>query len=248
LVNGRVLDIAAVGGALRQLIARTEILETRALVAVSDAVATFRVLRLPSSSADSNVSAAVAREFSLDPERMSIRWVDVLSDEDERRIYAVAWDRILVRNAIEAVRAAGLDPAVADLKSACIARTVVEPACVVVDLTAEAAELVLIDRNLPQVWQPVRLNASAGDGVGSALVAPLRSVLRFYKRRRDTSFDPAAPILICSEQTLPTSSMSGLAQAVGHPVLSLPLPARVPTDVRHATYVTCLGLIMRRTT
>jgi hypothetical protein len=246
LVDGRVLDVSAVGGALRQLVARAEIMETHALVAVSDALATFRVLRLPRSAGDQNVGAAVARELPLDPERMSIRWVDVPTDEDERRIYAVAWDRALVKNVTDALKVAGLEPTLVDLKSACIARTVPESACVVVDLTAEPVEIVLIDRNLPQVWHSVRLNVPAGGDLGAALVGPLKSVVRFYKRRRDTSFDPAAPILISAEHSLPSASTSGLLQSIGHPVTNLPLPARVPPDVRHATFLTCIGLIMRR--
>ncbi|HYM67278.1 MAG TPA: hypothetical protein VEW68_08315, partial [Patescibacteria group bacterium] len=43
IVNGKIVDAQGVAGALRQLVARTEIQENRALVAVSDALATFRV-------------------------------------------------------------------------------------------------------------------------------------------------------------------------------------------------------------
>jgi hypothetical protein len=31
-----------------------------------------------------------------------------------------------------------------------------------------------------------------------------------------------------------------------HPVRELPIPARVPHDIRYTTYLTCLGLLMRR--
>src|SRR5215472_17443401 len=104
LVDGRVLDSAAVGGALRQLLARTEIAESRALLTASDAVATFRVLRLPASSTDYAVGSAIARELPLHPERMSIRWVDVPTDDDERRIFAVGWDGALIKSVTDAAR------------------------------------------------------------------------------------------------------------------------------------------------
>ena len=39
LVDGKVIDVSAVGSALRQLLARTEIHETKALIAASDGVA-----------------------------------------------------------------------------------------------------------------------------------------------------------------------------------------------------------------
>jgi len=246
LVDGRVFDVEAVGGALRMLVARSEVTTNRAMIAVSDAVATFRVMALPKSARDADVEAAVARELPLDPERMSIRWLDIPYDGDLRRVYAVAWDRELVRNITSAVRAAGLEPGPVDLKSACLARTVPEPSCILVDLSSDPAELFLFDGSMPQVWSTHHVDIAAGGDPGPALVAPLKSMLRYYKRRRDTNFDPASPVLFSSEQPLSATSIGRLQHAVGHPVTHLPMPPRVPAEIRHATFLTCLGLIMRR--
>ncbi len=247
LVEGRVANVEAVGAALRMLIARSEVTTNRAMIAASDAVATFRVIAMPKASRDAEVEAAVAREFPMDPERMSIRWLDIPHDGDERRVYAVAWDRGLVRNITNAVRAAGLEPGVVDLKSACLARTAPETSCVIVDLSTDPTEMVLVDGSMPQVWSSFKIQAAPGADVSPALVAPLKSILRYYKRRRDTQFDPASPVLISSEQPLPHTSIGRLEQIVGHPVTHLPMPPRVPPEIRHATFLTCLGLIMRRT-
>lgn len=247
LVDGRVLDDQAVGSALRMLLARSEVTATRAVIAASDAVATFRVMSLPKAGRNADVEAAVAREFPLDPERMSIRWFDIPFDGDERRIYVVAWDRALVRSVTNAVRAAGLEPGAVDLKSACIARIAPEASCIVIDLASDPVDMVLIDGSMPRVWSSFRLSITPGADVAPALLPPLKSMLRYYKRRRDTSFDPASPVLISSEQPMPHSSLSHLEQSVGHPVTHLPMPPRVPAEIRHATFLTCLGLMMRRT-
>lgn len=247
LIDGRVLDVPAVGAALRQLLARTEIQETRAIIAASDSVATFRVLKLPPSTTDDAVDGAVAKELPMDPQRMATSWFDLHTGEDQRLVYAVSWDRSLVKNITDAAKTAGLDALAVDLKSACIARTVAAPSCVVLDMSSDPVEIVLIDGHVPQVWQTVRVDGAMGDGLGQALVAPLRTVLRFYKRRRDTEFGSGAPILISGEQMLPTQVTNTLAEALDHPVQALPMPARVTPDVRYPTYLTCLGLIMRRT-
>ena len=246
LVDGKVVDVNGVGAALRQLLARTGIEETRALVAASDAVATFRVLRLASTATDQDVDGAVARELPLDPERMSTRWLDVSSGQDDRLVYALSWDRLQVKNITDAARLAGLDPVAVDMKSACIARAVAKRACVVLDISANPAEIVLIDGHVPQVWHSFRLDTDVGDDIVPALSAPLRTVLRFYKRRRDTEFDPTAPILIASDQVLSSWATHYLSQQLEHPVVPLALPARVPPETRYATYLTCLGLLMRR--
>jgi hypothetical protein len=247
LVDGRIVDVNAVGSALRQLLARTEIEESRALIAASDAVATFRVLKLPPAASDQDVDVAVARELPLDPERMSTQWLDVSSGQGHRLVYAVSWDRLLIKAITDAARFAGLDPVAVDMKSACVARAVAQPACVVVDMASNPAEIVLIDDHIPQVWHSFRLDVEVGDDIAPALTGPLRTVLRFYKRRRDTEFEPTAPILIAGEQVLASRATTTLSQQLAHPVVPLPIPARVSPEIRYATYLTCLGLLMRRT-
>jgi hypothetical protein len=245
LVDGKVMDVGAVGAALRQLLARTEIHETKALIAASDAVATFRVFKVPTAATDTDIDAFVARELPLDPERMSTRWIDVSATTAYRVVYAVCWDRSLIKGITDAARHAGLDPIVVDLKSACVARTVAAPACVVLDTVSSPAEIVLIDGHAPQVWHSFRLDVAVDD-IGPALAGPLSTVLHFYERRRDTEFEPSAPILVAGEQGLTSRATAMLSQQLEHPVLPLPVPARVPQEIRFATYLTCLGLLMRR--
>jgi len=245
LVGGRVIDTEAVGAALRVLVTRSEVTTNRATIAASDALATFRVLTLQKSARDSDVEAAIARELPLEPSRMSIRWFDVPEAGARRRVFAVAWDRAEVRNLTNAVRAAGLEPGAVDLKSACLARIAPEPECIIVDLSSDTAQLFLIDGYVPSVWSSFAFERGADHAGG--LVRPLRSMLRYYGRRRDTAFTRESPVLISTEQPLAASSIARLEEVLQHPVTYLPPPGRVPSDIRHATFLTCLGLIMRRT-
>ena len=246
LVEGKIRDVPAVASALRQLLARTEINDTRALIAVSDSLATFRVLKLQPAATDEEVDALVTRELQMDPQRMSTQWLDVTDGHPYRLVYAVAWDRSLIKGVVDAARLAGLDPVAVDLKSTCVARAVAEHACVVLDTTTNPAEIVLIDGHVPQVWRSFRLDVAAGDEIGPFLAAPLRTVLSFYERRRDTEFSPSAPILVAGEQSLSARASVALSKLLEHPVVPLPIPARVPAETRFATYLACLGLLMRR--
>jgi hypothetical protein len=243
-VGGKVLDPAGVGSAIRQLLARTEIHETRAMIAANDIVASFRVLRVPPTTTDLSVDAVVAREFPLDAERIGAKWVEVDRNANYRTIYATAWDRSLVRNVIAAAKAGGLEPVVLDLKSACIARTVPIPSCVVVDVAVDRVDVVLIDEHIPHVWQSFDLNVPIGEDIAPALTGPLRTVLRYYDRQNAGRFG-ASPILISGDQIPSSQVMASLASALRHPVEPLPSPPRVP-DIRYGTYLTCLGLLMRR--
>src|SRR4029077_3506305 len=151
IVGGRIVDPGAVATALRQLLARTEINETRAVLAASDSIATFRVLRFPPATTDQAIDSAVAKELPLDPERMATRWLALDLTDHYRAIYAVAWDRSLVKNLTDAAKGAGLEATAVDLKSACVARVVALPSCVVLDMTSNPVDIILIDDYVPQV-------------------------------------------------------------------------------------------------
>jgi hypothetical protein len=246
LVNGRVADVSAVSGALRQLLARAEIRETRALVAVNDATASFRVLKLPPATSDEAVDSAVVRELPASPERMSTQWSDVRNDDGGRHVYAVSWDREPVKHAADAARGAGLEPVVLELKSASIARAVPEPSCVVVDMSGSPAEIVVVNDHVPELWHSFEVSAPVAEDIVEELVTPLRQVLRYFSRRRDGHLRASAPILISSDQVVSGRMLLSLSQALGHRVEPFPIPQRVPEEVRHGTYLTCLGLLMRR--
>lgn len=246
IVNGKVNDPNAVGVALKQLLARTEINEARALVAVSDAVATFRVLRMPVAAKDQDISPAVGKALPMDQERIATAWLDLGVVDDHRVVHAVAWDRALVKGATDAVKRAGLEPLAVELKSACLARAVPEPSCVILDLSSNPVEILLVDRNVPQIWNSFELKVPLGDEAVPALAAPLRSVLRFYSRQGESGFGAESPVLISGEQVLPSDLLTRLASLVEQPVAMMPPLARVPPHVRHTTYMACLGLIMRR--
>lgn len=246
VLAGKVARVDAVGQTLKLLLARTEIAESRSLVAVSDSLATFRVLTLPAAATDQAVEAAIAKEFPLDRDRLSIRWTAVPSAATMRIVYAAAWDRAQVKAIGDAVRFAGLEPGVMELKSGALARTVSERSCIVVDLTSSPAEIVLVDGHVPHMWHSFDLSGTPPDELARALAVPLRSVLSFHRRGADIEFDRSSPVLMSAEQTISSQVLSHLAEMIDQPVRLLPPPPRVPQNVRHPTYLACLGLIMRR--
>lgn len=243
--GGRVLNAPAMGQALRQLLARTEISTTRALIAANDAIASFRVATFPTTASDGEIDAAVRSLLPVGSARMALRQVEVRTGLDERTVYATVWDRSLVQPIADTARQAGLEPVVVDLKSLCVARAIEARSCILLDLSTEAHEVVLIDEHVPRVWHTFKAN-SDGD-LAQSLAIGLKPVLSFYKRRPgNTAFGPESPILVRSDQALPTLMSGRLERLCGHSVLPLPPPPRVPPDVRFSPYLTCIGLVMRR--
>jgi len=241
LAGGRVVDQAAVGNAIRTLIARTEVTTTRALVAVSDAIASFRVLSFPATASDDDINRALSEQMDLGSGRMTRRHVEVSRSDGQQTVYAAVWDRSQVQSVAGAVRLAGLDPAVVDLKSLCIARSLAVDACLFVDLSTEPCELLVIEDRLPRLWHTFKLDRGADPA--PAIAKGLRPALEL---RRRTGGGDDTPIVVRADQELPSSFSIRLEGLTGHPVEGLPQPLRVDPDVRYGPYLTCLGLIMRR--
>ena len=242
--GGRVLDPAALGQAIRLLLARSEISATRALIAASDVIASFRVLSFPKGTPDAAIGDEVKARLNLGSDRMAMRHIEVPGDSDERTIFAAVWDRSQVQAIAAAAKHAGLDPAAVDLKSLCVARALPVGSCILLDMSADPCEAVLIEDRVPRAAHTFRV--ASGDNLALSLATGLKPVLAFQRRSSATGFGPDSPILLRSDQALPSLLMGKLDQLTGHPVDPLPRPPRVDPDVRFGAYLTCIGLVMRR--
>jgi hypothetical protein len=244
LEGGRVLDAVALGQALRHLLARTEVVTTRALIAASDMIASFRILTLPQGVTDAEIDAEVRRQLPLGSSRMALRHIEVLKGRGQRTLYATVWDRGQVQLIADTARHAGLEPLVVDLKSLCVARAVPLNSCILLDLLAEPNEAVLIDERVPRVWHTFKIESS-GD-VAASLATALKPVLGFYRHSGSATFGSDSPILIRADQQLPSQVTVRLEQLTGQPVGPLPQPHRIQHEVRFGSFLTCIGLVMRR--
>jgi hypothetical protein len=242
--GGRVVDQSAVGQSLRTLIARSDVTATRALIAVSDALASFRVLSFPKDTSDVEVDAQVAAQLNLGSERLASRHVDVPASSAERTVYAAVWDRAQVDAIAGAARIAGLEPVVVDLKSLCLARALGVDSALLVDITVEPGEVVLIDHRIPRIRHTFKLPADSDSA--EAIADALKAVVGFHHRSSGTGLMPTSPVLVRSIQPLSSLVARRLAEITGRLVEAVAHPARIDQGIRFAPFVTCVGLMMRR--
>ena len=244
--GSRVLDSAALGQALRQLVARSDITTSRALIAAGDAVASFRVMSFPRSATDADIDAAVKNQLDLGTNKMAHHHFEVPgAASDERAVFAAVWDRAQVMAIAGAIRLAGLEPAAVDLKSLCVARALTRDSCLFVDLTSSPAEVVLIDQHVPRVWHA--FNAEMDGDLARSTFEALRPVLGFSKRSSGGSgFGPASPIVVRADPPLASGVATRLEELTARSVLAVDPPPRVDPAVRYVPFLTCLGLILRR--
>jgi hypothetical protein len=243
--GSRVLDPAAVGQALRQLVARSEIATSRALIAAGDAVASYRVMTFPHSATAADVDAAVRIQLDLGSNKMAHRHFEVpTAASDERAVFAAVWDRPQVTAIADAIRSAGLEPAAVDLKSLCVARALTRDSCLFVDLTSAPAEVLLIDQYVPRVWHA--FNAAMDGDLARSILQALKPVLGFSRRSGGAGFGPGSPIVVRADPPVASGVATRLEELSGRSVLPVEPPPRVDPVVRFVPYLTCLGLMLRR--
>src|SRR5256712_4018482 len=201
LEGGRVLDLDSLSQAVRLLIARTDISATRALVGGSDAIASFRLLTFPKAPSDSGIDASVKGRVNLGSDRMAMRHIEVQAAPDERTMFATVWDRNQVNAIAAAARQAGLEPVAVDLKSLCVARAIPVSSCILLDMSTDPCEAILIEDRIPRAVHSFRVE-SGGD-LGLGLSNGLKPVLAFQRRSGTDGFRPNSPIPVPAEQDPP---------------------------------------------
>ena len=245
--DGLVLNSASLAPIIKELAAEVDGKEGKAVIAASDSLASFRIINVARDATDAKVESLVRAQLPLDGNRMGMQRVEIAANGPERTVYAVAFDRLKVQGLAAAVRLAGLEPSVVELKSLCVARVAPVPSCVVLDVTVSPAEVFLVDGSLPRLWHTFKVDLSNGTELGQQLAGGARAVLSFYKRLPGGSDYPAdAPVFISGEGSPSPLLVSAVQATIGHPIQALPAPPRISPEIRYGPYMACLGLIMRR--
>jgi hypothetical protein len=245
--GGAVEDSSAVAEVLRQLVARAEVKETRAMIAASDSLASFRILRFAKDITEAKIDSIVRTQLPADGIRMGVQRHEVTVNGAERTVYAVAYDRPKVQELGATVRLAGLEPTVVELKSVCVARATPVAACVVLDLDADPFEIFLIDGHLPRVCHAFKPDPKSPDRLANQIASGLRTVLSYYRRQTArANYGSEVPVLVTNERTMTVLTAATVQELVGHPVVAMPPLPRVSTEIAHGTYLACVGLLMRR--
>jgi hypothetical protein len=244
--NGGVVNAAAIGSVIKDLVAHLDARDARAMVVASDAIASFRVLSFARDTADAKIDAAFRAVLPADGNRIGMQRHEVTLNGSERTFYGAAFDRLKVQSLAGAVRAAGLEPSVVELKSLCVTRLVPAPAGVLVDLSVDPAEIFLIDGSLPRVWHTFKARPEPLDEA-QQLASAVNTVIVFHQRMLPGGgFSAEAPVFITADGPVSAPVVEAMRERLRRPMHAVPPPARVAPEIRYGPYMACLGLVMRR--
>jgi hypothetical protein len=242
--HGTVTNGAEVAKVLKQVLAGAEFKESHAMIVANDSLASFRVLSFPRDTSEPKIDAAVRAQLPMDGSRMGVQRYELTHNGSDRTVLAVAFDRARVQAVGEAVRLAGLDPTVVELKSLCLARVAPAAECVVVDVSVDPAEAYLISGDVPRLWHT--FGVPNDESEAASVATGIRSVLNFHRRQANAKGLVSDLPVYFTDQVSVQRIGPAVSALLGHSVSVTPPLPRVPPEVQDGPYLACLGLLMRR--
>jgi hypothetical protein len=237
------MDAVAIGEVLTELLAESGIDAGEAVVAISDAVTTTRILSVPRNAGKAAVVSEFRRHVPIEPEKIAVHWTSLSPRQDGGSVFALASDREAVGAAAQAAHLAGLTPVAVDLKSLSIARAVGQTDALILDVNDGNAEMICLEGGLPALVHSFGDNGSGPGLDDSFVVAAARGGIRYYRQTH-----PAAStdrVWVTSTSILPPKALALLESEAGVQVETAPRPLLLPESVPSGPYLACAGLLMR---
>jgi hypothetical protein len=241
--GGRLVDALGLDATIRDAVNRVGEDRADALVAISDANTTTRVLPIRNSPDHSSVLAELRKELPIDADRVVVHWSIVSSAKDHQSVFVFASDRNVTGLVADAVSSAGMTPTAIDLKSLCIGRALGSSDVMILDLNPDSAQLVCLQGGLPVVSHTFTGVAAGAKGASDAMIASARSGMKYIEREQGGQ----APerLVLTGSESLPEKSLAVLRQVLGVAVEPALRPASLPESVPYPAFLVCAGLLLR---
>jgi type IV pilus assembly protein PilM len=250
--EGLVVDTAAVGKAIDELLTDYGVSRKKVVTALTGLRAIPRILTLPKIKAnllDDAVRREARKEMPLALDTLYLSWQTVAEKGDQRQIYLLGVSRELLDAHYQALQAAGASPAATDLKPLALVRAVNRAEAVIADLEEESLTIVLVVEGVPVIMRSFPFESGAGplSQKVNQLVEELTQTIRFYNEsHRESPLRDATPVIltgaVMADPAVVASLRATLDRTVELPDCPLDHPANFPV----AQYLVNVGLAMKK--
>ena len=249
--DGVILNEDAVAAKVRELWKTKGIGARRVIAGISGINCLHRLLALPELPKDI-LPEAVRREASrvlgVPLEQLYLSWQTLPSLRGETLIYLAASPRNSVDALISALRKAGLNPYLMDLKPLALARTTPESRAIIIDVQPTNFDIVVMAERIPEVVRSVPLpRKDSLEGKVPVIREELDRAITFYNSSHmDKPIEATVPLLVCGELGEQPNAWELLTSRQKRPVQALPSPMETAEGFPACQYMTNIGLALKK--
>jgi len=156
--------LPALSKAVRQLMGSSGIKAKKVIASLSGLYTLSRILpdsALPPAPTTGEAILEIANEIMPLPEnRRYLSWQTISNKEGERLFLAVAVAREMLDSQVQALRTAGIDPYVVELRSMALVRAVDKKQAIILNIDSPSIDIIVIVDNVPEVIRTIAWNPS----------------------------------------------------------------------------------------
>ena len=250
--EGLVVDTAAVGKAIDELLSDYGVSRKKVVTALTGLRAIPRILTLPKIKAnllDDAVRREARKEMPLALDTLYLSWQTVAEKGDQRQIYLLGVSRELLDAHYQALQAAGAGPVATDLKPLALVRAVNRTEAVIADLEEESLTIVLVVEGVPVIMRSFPFESGTGPLTQKVtqLVEELTQTIRFYNEsHRDNPLRDDTPVVLAGSVMADTEVVANLRSMLDRTVELPTCPLDHPANFPVAQYMVNVGLAMKK--
>lgn len=245
-------DPRALGAAVKQLMASSGIRGTKVVAGISSLYSLSRIVTVPAAperaALEQEVLEAAGEVMPLSDEEMYLSWQIIGTVEGGQQVMVVGAPKEVIDNEVRALRAAGLNPQILELKTMALARAANRKQALILNIEPASFDIVMIVNNVAEVthtraWQPEALSA---EEKAELLVSALGMTVSFYDLHHPASpLDPATPLFITGQMSSDLTLIDKLQAWVEYPIEPLTPPLEYAEYLPVSQYAVNIGLVLK---
>ena len=242
----------ALGTKVKQLMTSSGITGRKVTASLSGLYSVSRILtvsRPPGGLTTQEAVLEAAREtMPVDTDQLYLSWQTIGTGEGGQEVFVLGVPQDVVDTEVQALRAAGINPHILDLKAMALARVVNKERALVLNIEPSTFDIVMVANGIPEImrtiaWQPDDLTV---EDKAEHLATTLELTADFYDAHHpDIPLDPATPVFITGQMSGDLALMEKLQARLRYPFEPLAPPLEYPAHMPVSQYAVNIGLSLK---
>jgi len=252
--EGVISDPQALSAAISQLMKSSNIKGRNVTASVSGLYSLSRILMVPTLPGETVTQRAVLEAATevmpLSENELYTSWQTIAAAEGGQQVLVVGVPRDVIDSEVHALRLAGVNPRILDLKAMALARIVNKEQAIILNIESTSFDVVVVINGVTEImrttaWQTDDLSI---EDKAEALTVALELTVGFYNSHHPrSSLHLVTPLFVTGQMSGDLVLMERLQTRIEYPIEPLAPPLEYPEHLPVSQYAVNIGLALKGT-